>query len=74
MRYVSEKIDFEYENGKQLQVTTIKITESKESKSIHRLDLSGSMRGLHSSEDGISYEANSKPKSANVVYPIPQCK
>ena len=29
-------------NGKQLQVTTIKITESKENKSIHRLDLSGS--------------------------------
>ena len=36
------KIDLDYENGKQLQVTTIKITESKESKSIHRLDLSGS--------------------------------
>ena len=31
-----------HENGKQLQVTTIKITESKENKSIHRLDLSGS--------------------------------
>ena len=36
------KIDLEYENGKQLQVTTIKITESKENISIHRLDLSGS--------------------------------
>ena len=31
-----------YENGKQFQVTTIKITESKENKSIRRLDLSGS--------------------------------
>ena len=31
-----------HENGKQLQVTTIKMTESKENKSIHRLDLSGS--------------------------------
>ena len=28
------KIDLEYENGKQLQVTIIKITESKENKSI----------------------------------------
>ena len=36
------KIDLKYENSKQLQVTTIKITESKENKSIHRLDLSGS--------------------------------
>ena len=36
------KIDLEYENGKQLQVTIIKITESKEKKSIQRLDLSGS--------------------------------
>ena len=36
------KIDLEYENGKQLQVTIIKITESKENKSIQRLDLSGS--------------------------------
>ena len=42
MRYVSEKIDLEYENGKQLQVTIIKITESNENKSIHRLDVSGS--------------------------------
>ena len=44
MRYVSEKkIDLEYENGKQLfQVTITKITESKENKSIHRLDVSGS--------------------------------
>ena len=33
------KIDFEYENGKKLQVTIIKITESKENKSIHRLDV-----------------------------------
>ena len=36
------KIDLEYENGKQLQVTIIKITESNENKSIHRLDVSGS--------------------------------
>ena len=36
------KIDLENENGKQLQVTIIKITESKENKSIQRLDLSGS--------------------------------
>ena len=36
------KIDFEYENGKQLPVTIIKITESKENKSIHRLNVSGS--------------------------------
>ena len=35
------KIDLEDENGKQLQITIIKITESKENKSIHRLDLSG---------------------------------
>ena len=42
MRYV-RKIDLEYENGKQLfQVTITKITESKENKSIHRLDVSGS--------------------------------
>ena len=30
------------ENGKQLQVTTIKLIESKENKSIRRLDLPGS--------------------------------
>ena len=36
------KIDLEYENGKQLQVTIIKITESKENKSINRLDVFGS--------------------------------
>ena len=36
------KIDLEYENGKQLQVTVIKIAESKENKSIKRLDVSGS--------------------------------
>ena len=36
------KIDLEYENGKQLQVTITKITESKENKSIQRLDVSGS--------------------------------
>ena len=36
------KIDLEDENGKQLQITIIKITESKENKSIHRFDLSGS--------------------------------
>ena len=41
MRYVSEKSTLNM-NGKQLQVTTIKITESKENKSIHRLDLPGS--------------------------------
>ena len=36
------KIDLEPENGKQLQVTIIKLTESKENNSIHRLDVSGS--------------------------------
>ena len=36
------KIDLEFENGKQLQVTIIKITESKENKSIQRLDVFGS--------------------------------
>ena len=36
-------VDLEYENGKQLQVTIIKVTESKESKSINRLDVSGSI-------------------------------
>ena len=35
-------MDLEYENGKQLQVTITKITESEENKSIHRLELSGS--------------------------------
>ena len=34
-------MDLEYENGKQLEVTIIKITESKENKSIHRLNVSG---------------------------------
>ena len=33
------KIDLKRENGKQLQVTIIKITESKENKSIRRLDV-----------------------------------
>ena len=42
MRYVSEKINPEYENGKQLQVTIIKVTEFKENKSVQRLDVSGS--------------------------------
>ena len=42
MRYVSEKSTSNMKNGKQLQVTPTKITESKENKSIHRLDLSGS--------------------------------
>ena len=37
------KVDLEYENGKQLQVTIIKVTESKENRSIHRLDVSGSI-------------------------------
>ena len=37
------KVDLEYENGKQLQVTIIKVTESKENRSIHRLDMSGSI-------------------------------
>ena len=41
MRYVSESI-LNMENGKQLQVMLIKITESKENKSIHRLDVSSS--------------------------------
>ena len=36
------KIDLEPENGKQLQVAIIKITESKENNSIHRLNVSGS--------------------------------
>ena len=36
------KINLEDENGKQLQVTIITITESKENKSIHRLYVSGS--------------------------------
>ena len=36
------KIDLEYQNGKQLQFPIIKITESKENKSIQRLDVSGS--------------------------------
>ena len=36
------KFDLKSENGKQLQVTITKITESKEYKSVHRLDLSGS--------------------------------
>ena len=40
------KIGLEYENGKQLQVTIIKITESKENKSIHRLNVSGSTGSL----------------------------
>ena len=31
------KIDLGYENGKQLQITIIRITESKENKSIQRL-------------------------------------
>ena len=34
-------MDLEYENGKQLEVSIIKITESKENKSIHRLKVSG---------------------------------
>ena len=42
MRYVSKKIGLEYQNGKQLQFTIIKITESKENKSTQRLDVSGS--------------------------------
>ena len=39
---MSPKINPEYENGKLLQVTIIKITESKENKSIQRLDVSSS--------------------------------
>ena len=35
-------MDLDPENGKQLQVTIIKITESKDNNSIHRLDVSGS--------------------------------
>ena len=42
MRYVSEKSTSNHENYKQLQISIIKITESKENKSIHRRDLSGS--------------------------------
>ena len=36
------KIYVEYENGKQMQVTIITVTESRENKSIHRLNVSGS--------------------------------
>ena len=36
------KIDLEYETRTQLQVTFIKMTESKENKSIQRLDVPGS--------------------------------
>ena len=39
---MSRKIDLGYENVIRLQVTKIKITESEENKSNHRLDLSGS--------------------------------
>ena len=42
MRYVSEESTSNHENGKPLQVTNITITESKENKSIHKFDLSGS--------------------------------
>ena len=42
MRCVSQKSTSNHENGKQLQVTIIKITESKENNSIHWVDLSGS--------------------------------
>ena len=35
------KIDLKYENVKQLQVSIIKITESKENNSVHRLNRSG---------------------------------
>ena len=42
MRYVSKKWTSNIKNGKQLQVTIIKMTESKENKSIRRLDVSGS--------------------------------
>ena len=42
MRHVSEKSTSNHEIGKQLQVTIIKVTESKENKSIHRLDVSAS--------------------------------
>ena len=41
-RICLRKIDLEYENGKQLKVTIIKITASKENNAIHRLDVSGS--------------------------------
>ena len=43
------KIDLEPENGKKLQVTIIKITESKENNSIHRLDVSGRLVWLNRS-------------------------
>ena len=45
------KIDLEYENGKQLRVTVIKITDSKEDNCIHRLDVSGST-GLRACKGG----------------------
>ena len=43
MRYVSEKstLNMKMANNKLLQVTIIKITESKDNKSIQRLDVSG---------------------------------
>ena len=43
--YMSLKIDLEYENGKLLQVTIIKITESKENKSIQCVWLNKSREG-----------------------------
>ena len=42
---MSPKIDLEYENGKLLQVTIIKITESKENKSIQCVWLNRSREG-----------------------------
>ena len=42
MKYVSEKLTLNMKMANILQVTIIKITDSKENKSIHRLNVSGS--------------------------------
>ena len=42
MRYVSEKLTLNMKMANILQVTIIKITDSKENKSIHRLNVFGS--------------------------------
>ena len=42
MKYVSEKLTLKMKMANILQVTIIKITDSKINKSIHRLDVSGS--------------------------------
>ena len=42
MKYVSEKLTLNMKMANILQVTIIKITDSKKNKSIHRLNVSGS--------------------------------